>query len=135
MGRWIAQIRNEVDSQLTKPGSVSFVSTPVSIFSLLESFFISATTLGCELLPDDKRWIKNLCNDTPLYKLKFFLDQYTTHWLIAMKDELKPHKQQNVGRFAANTFLRESLGKRTDKTDKTKSEKIMNDTDWFTAIY
>lgn len=89
--------------------SVSFVGTYISAFSLLKDFISKASSFGIDLLPDDERWLKSICYAVPLLKLKSLLEQYITRWLSAIKSEPLPHRQQNTGRFAANTFIRESL--------------------------
>lgn len=81
--------------------------------SLLEHFFNKVgATLGIELLPDDVRWIKTVCYGLNNNRLKILLEAYISNWVKAMFNELVIYKKQNVGRFTANTYLRESLIKK-----------------------
>lgn len=103
--------KNFTTENLQEKGSVSFVGEAPNAFSLLEKFYDMAAHLKLELLPDDKRWLQKICWCVLTSKLKPLLDQYAIRWVDAMKNEQLLHKKQNVGRYSANTFLRESLRK------------------------
>jgi len=77
--------------------------------TILERFFNYAKQSDIQLLNDDRRWIKTICFGVSLRLLKKLLHQYTKYWIKAMENEATIHKKQNVGRYAANVFLRESL--------------------------
>ncbi len=79
------------------------------IAGMLEGFFSSATGLNIELLSGDKQWLKLACFGTHKSKLSSLLSEYIDCWHKAMEKEPIPHKKQNVGRRAANIWLREAL--------------------------
>jgi hypothetical protein len=69
-------------------------------------FFNKTKQVGIELLADDKKWLQSLgyfCLNAEL------LERYIQCWLDAMNNEKIEFKKQNKGRFAANTFIRESI--------------------------
>lgn len=77
--------------------------------NIIEQFFSMESILGIELLPNDKRWIKAVIFDIHASKLTILLNEYIDKWRNAMELELLTHKKQNVGRRAANIWLRETL--------------------------
>ena len=85
------------------------VSDRIKSIDILETFIEIAGKKNIELLNDDKKWLKKICNGVPSLKLLHLLEQYIVHWLSSMDSEAIPYKKQNVGRFAANSFLREML--------------------------
>ena len=60
-------------------------------------------------MPDDERWLKNICFGVKLHDLKLILEKYINHWIAAMVKEKTEYRKQNAGRLAANTFIREAL--------------------------
>lgn len=85
------------------------INLKITESNLLERFFNETTHHGLQLLPDDMRWIKAICYGVSSHKLKSLLEQYTYLWIHIMEKETSNQKQQNAGRFAANTLLREAL--------------------------
>ena len=73
--------------------------------NLFDSFFNKAEQAGLNLLADDKRWLQSL----GFARVKELLDEYIQYWVDAMGGEMIDYKKQNVGRFSANTFIREAL--------------------------
>jgi hypothetical protein len=80
-----------------------------NVSSILDNFFNGANQLNIQLLPDDKRWLKNICFGVNLHSLKIILEKYIIHWIESMAKEQTKYRKQNAGRFAANTFIREEL--------------------------
>lgn len=77
--------------------------------SVLDSFFSNASELNIDLLPDDKRWLKAVCFGINRTILARFLSEYVDRWHNAIEREPVAYKKQNVGRRAANIWLRETL--------------------------
>lgn len=61
---------------------------------------------GIEVTPDDLAFLRHRLPLTP-DKRDALLGQYIEIWQRAMQGECAPHRKQNKGRFAANTWLRE----------------------------
>lgn len=61
---------------------------------------------GIELVHDDRTFIREKIGHRMDWRNR--LDGYRSVWLDAMSKEAVPHRQQNVGRRAGNTWLRES---------------------------
>ncbi len=80
-----------------------------SFSSLFDNFINSVNQLNIQLLPDDERWLKNICFGVRLHDLKVILEKYINHWWVAIAKEKLEYKKQNAGRLAANTFIREEL--------------------------
>lgn len=79
------------------------------VSGIIEQFFSIAPKLKIDLLPADKRWIKTVCFGISISKLRILIINYIQQWHIAMKAESTPHKKQNIGRKAANNWLRKTL--------------------------
>lgn len=75
----------------------------------LEQILIKSKSINIELLEEDVEFLKKCHTHAPQDKRGRLLATYVYHWLTVMKKEPLPQKKQNIGRFAANTFLRESL--------------------------
>ncbi|WP_374962920.1 hypothetical protein [Spongiibacter tropicus] len=60
---------------------------------------------GIEITPDDLAFLRQRLPLTPV-KRDALLAQYRETWQQAMQNENAPHRKQNKGRFAANTWLR-----------------------------
>lgn len=95
-------------------------------FTLIESFFITAENQGLGLLLDDKKWLRKICAKGEKATLREVLKQYAELWLSSMNEEPLTHKKQNVGRFAANTFLREFMEKNHKENHETKTNQPPN---------
>lgn len=76
---------------------------------ILDSFFSNASGLNIDLLPDDKRWLKAVCFGINRTTLASFLSEYIDCWHNAIEREPVTYKKQNVGRRAANIWLRGTL--------------------------
>ncbi len=87
---------------------ISFVVNSKSS-GIIEQFFSIASTLGIELLPEDKRWIKIVCFGISTSILDVLIIKYVECWHNAMNLEPLSHKKQNIGRNAANSWLHEVL--------------------------
>lgn len=61
--------------------------------------------LGLEIVPEDRRFIRERLGHHMNWKAE--LNEYLEVWLLAAATTPQPHKRQNAGRFAANTWLRE----------------------------
>jgi len=88
----------------------SFLSG-TNAFAIVNGFIAGADLCGIKLLHDDKRWLKTICFGVQSFRLKMLLGKYIDDWIAAMAQEPIQYKKQNVGRFAANTFIREALKK------------------------
>lgn len=67
---------------------------------------------GCKLLPDDIKWLRSLfSNVMPKSQIQSLLKDYVALWVIAMAECNCPIKKQNLGRKAANTFIRLEIQK------------------------
>lgn len=77
--------------------------------NMLKCFFENAKEIGIELLHDDKRWLQLICQGLPLKQLKELLTEYIKHWCHMHNAEQVSQKKQNAGRYAANTWIRETL--------------------------
>jgi hypothetical protein len=76
-----------------------------------ESFTAYAKTHGIELMKDDISMIRDILGLLPPSSKRTTLERYAAIWVENMKKEPYKIKQQNAGRRAANTFLREMVGK------------------------
>lgn len=76
---------------------------------MLDGFFSNAAGLNIDLLPDDKRWLKAVCYGINNPTLTSLLSEYIDRWHKAIEREPVAYKKQNVGRRAANIWLRETL--------------------------
>ncbi len=94
------------DSDVSPASNVTIGSTSSEVLS---NFFEKAPTLDIELLYDDIQWLIRICLGIPAAKLRGLFDGYIRRWLKAMSQEPAIHKRQNIGRYHANTFLRETL--------------------------
>lgn len=61
---------------------------------------------GLELLREDATWLSRLLSGLPPGEVVGLLDGYALAWLEGMDAEPTPHRKQNKGRRAANTWLR-----------------------------
>lgn len=89
-------------------GFDGFVGTPPSSFEKytpLEPEHFRAE--GVNVLPDDLLFLR-CCLPIKVGPRNTALDHYVSLWLEAMEREPVGHKKENAGRFAANTWLRES---------------------------
>ena len=106
---------NKQETFISKNIPESFISCPSDILagnnvsSVLDGFINGVNQLNIQLLPDDERWLKNICFGVKLHDLKLILEKYINHWIAAMAKEKTEYKKQNAGRLAANTFIREEL--------------------------
>jgi hypothetical protein len=75
----------------------------------LKDFFEINENKGLELLYDDKKWIREISKGVLNTILVDLLEKYSQLWQSTMDNEPLDYKKQNVGRFAANTFLREAI--------------------------
>lgn len=64
---------------------------------------------GLELLPDDQRWLRAMLQSLPITWQRELLGEYRRLWLLAYERQPVEHKKANSGRFAANTWIRETL--------------------------
>ncbi len=62
--------------------------------------------LGAQLLRDDCHFLLSHLPSFVHTRLKV-MDDYLARWRVAASRELVQHKKQNVGRYAANRWLRE----------------------------
>lgn len=62
---------------------------------------------GCNLLRDDIKYIQQRIKCIPQYKRKEVLTQYVAIWQKHMLSCGDVIKKENVGRYQANTWLRE----------------------------
>lgn len=92
-----------------------------------DNFVKNSQTVGIELLPQDEKWLRTLCSDIQPEQLAVLLKQYIQIWFSTMQNEPLNHKKQNIGRFAANTFIRESLEQ--IKKENQMSKEIKNNRD------
>lgn len=98
--------QNIPESFLTSP---SDILAGHNVSSALDGFINGVNQLNIQLLPDDERWLKNICFGVKLHDLKLILEKYINHWIAAMAKEKTEYRKQNAGRLAANTFIREEL--------------------------
>lgn len=61
---------------------------------------------GLELLREDASWLSRLLSGLPAGDVAGLLDGYALAWVEGMDAEQTPHRKQNAGRRAANTWLR-----------------------------
>ena len=92
-------VKNHDKSFLINPGTVN----------MLDDFFSNATNLNIDLLSDDKRWLKTVCFGINRPILASFISEYIDRWHNAMEGKTVTYKKQNVGRRAANIWLRVTL--------------------------
>lgn len=78
---------------------------PPSSQKVLELSIAAFRRDGIELTGEDLAFIRHRLALTP-NKRDAQLAEYRERWRTAMEQELAPHKKQNRGRFAANSFLR-----------------------------
>ena len=64
-------------------------------------------SLGIKLLREDTAFIKKMLLSISRHKQKSVLAEYAEIWLQAMNETDIVYKKQNIGRRAANNFLRE----------------------------
>lgn len=63
--------------------------------------------LDLNLLPEDRRFIEKILAGQPAWIVEAALKDYEITWRAAADNEPAPHKKDNAGRRAANTFFRE----------------------------
>ena len=71
------------------------------------TFQLHCASLGIELLRDDVKFIKHQLLQIPQQLHRSTLEQYAITWLDAMAQCDIVYRKQNLGRRAANTYLRE----------------------------
>jgi hypothetical protein len=71
------------------------------------NFHTFAQSQGLTLLKDDTIFLKGFVSLIPWDERKFVLQKYVEIWLKEMSTCAIFYKRQNVGRRAANNFLRE----------------------------
>ena len=76
---------------------------------LLKIFFEKAPTLGIELLHNDRTWLQNILYGVRLLQATDLLHQYIKVWRAEVESTPIDYKQQNVGRYRANCYIREAL--------------------------
>ena len=64
------------------------------------------TAMSVQLLRDDSEFLLRLLPRQPQARLSV-MDNYLARWKEAACEEAIEHKQQNAGRYAANTWLRQ----------------------------
>ena len=115
--RLVANVANSAKAiQANKPTLAKLevvISVPPQSTDIFEAFFEQAKQAGIELLPDDKRWLRSL-GYSQINRL--LLSEYIARWLDTMDQEEATFKKQNKGRWAANTYIRETL--QNDETKK-----------------
>lgn len=80
-----------------------------AFINIIEDFLLEFEKAGLRLLPEDKRWLRKICVGVSGSRLKSLMEQYSYYWRTSMMKEALPQKQENAGRFTANTFLREAF--------------------------
>ena len=115
MGKYLDQLRKNEKcpapyrqncQNLEIVGSVGSVSTPHGTFEKITLPKIDVfTDQGVHVLPEDLTFIHRCL---PIKNRDAVIDQYVVVWLEAMNGEPTAHRKNNVGRRAANTWLRAS---------------------------
>lgn len=72
-----------------------------------ESFQFFAKTKGINLHKDDIAFIKRYIGFIPYQDRRKILEKYADEWLKGMAQTDIVYAKQNIGRFRANTWLRE----------------------------
>ena len=72
----------------------------------IESAMDRLVESGLELIKEDRLFIRRLLGSKMFWRVS--LGEYKAIWLAAMDAVTQPHKQQNAGRRAANSWLRKS---------------------------
>lgn len=65
---------------------------------------------GIQLLRDDILFLEHALNKVPSERHKGLLRRYCQEWLYTLKENDKSCSAQNMGRRAANIWLREYVG-------------------------
>lgn len=73
------------------------------------SFEGHCKSLGIELLSEDVKFIRDKLKRVSTVSHKSVLSRYADAWVFAMNTCVDMTKAQNVGRRAANEFLRENV--------------------------
>lgn len=104
--------RRETKGKLTAENRETF-DAEIEPKSFLEETLTSlASHDALELLPDDHRWLKAILYGVADKSVSELLNRYKRVWLDAMPPINLPHQRQNIGRFAANTWVRNTLSSR-----------------------
>lgn len=74
--------------------------------------------IGLKLLKDDMKFLEKILSHVPYNEHKRLLTQYSVIWCDAMAECKKPLSAMNLGRKAANIYLREYVN------DKRKSKVV-----------
>lgn len=73
----------------------------------MNKFLKYCESKGLELLPDDISFLKLKTKYMRESKIRPVLSKYVIIWIDEMAKERIEHRKQNVGRFAANSWLRD----------------------------
>ena len=65
---------------------------------------------GIQLLSEDMRFIAKHLSYIPSSRHKVIMKQYYEEWKKGMESDCLPAARMNMGRKAANSFLREAVG-------------------------
>ena len=91
----------KADLKLAKPLLIPLLKPPTD----LETMIAMATWWGAELLVDDARFVMERWPDQESERA-LTLQRYLTVWRTATEKQPDTHSRQNIGRWAANSWLR-----------------------------